>query len=93
MNVARCSFPLLPSSSSPALPKLTKQTLSFSRRPGLGVREHEALLMEFFCTFGLLFGAFAIAFDPRGWGKLGPVAIAIIVAINVRSFLHFSAKL
>jgi glycerol uptake facilitator-like aquaporin len=92
MNVAPL-FPSYPHSLPLLYPNLQKPTLSFSRRPGLGVREHEALLMEFFCTFGLLFGAFAIAFDPRGWGKLGPVAIAIIVAINVRSFLHFSAKL
>jgi len=41
-----------------------------------------AISAEFFATFGLLFGTFATAFDPRGWGSLGPFAIATIVALN-----------
>jgi hypothetical protein len=36
-------------------------------------------------TFGLVFGSFGTAFDPRGWGKLGPVAIAIIVGVNIHA--------
>jgi aquaporin TIP len=39
--------------------------------------------MEFFITFGLMFGIFATAFDPRGWGKLGPLAISLIIGLNI----------
>ena len=63
----------------------------------VGVTIGEGIAMEFFITFGLLFGTFATAFDPRGWGKLGPFAIAIIVGLNIHAgsfvsgnFLFFS---
>jgi len=39
-----------------------------------------------------LFGSFAIAFDPRGWGKLGPIAVAIIVALNIHAGVTVSGK-
>lgn len=36
-----------------------------------------------YATMGLVFGAFATAFDPRGWGWFGPFAIALIVMLNI----------
>lgn len=54
-----------------------KQTLNVV---GLVSNDH-----QFYTTFGLVFGSFGTAFDPRGWGKLGPLAIAIIVGINIHA--------
>jgi len=50
--------------------------------PGPGISDANAVVIEIILTFGLLFGVFSIAFDPRGWGKLGPVGIALIVFLN-----------
>ena len=48
-----------------------------------GVTIGEGIAMEFIITFAYLFLMFATAFDPRGWGKLGPFAIAIVLGMNV----------
>jgi glycerol uptake facilitator-like aquaporin len=47
-----------------------------------GTEPWNAMFMEFFLTMGLVFGAFSIAFDPRGWGKLGPIGLATIVGLH-----------
>jgi len=48
-----------------------------------GANSGQVFCAELFVTFGLVFGTYANAFDPRGWGKLGPLAIALIVFINI----------
>ncbi len=53
--------------------------------PPAGVKQAEAFVMELYCTAGLVFGAYATAFDPRGWGKFGPVAISLIVFLNAHT--------
>jgi hypothetical protein len=32
-----------------------------------------------------VFASFGTAFDPRGWGRLGPVAIALIFGLNIHA--------
>ena len=49
----------------------------------VGVTIGEGIAMEFIITFALLFIIFATAFDPRGWGKLSPFAIAFILGLNI----------
>ncbi len=41
--------------------------------------------LQMMMTFGQVFASFGTAFDPRGWGRLGPVAIALIFGLNIHA--------
>lgn len=59
--------------------------------PPDGVTESETFIMEMMMSSGLAIGAFATAFDPRGWGRLGPLAISIIIFLNIHIGAPFGA--
>ncbi|KAK9831579.1 hypothetical protein WJX74_001033 [Apatococcus lobatus] len=41
---------------------------------------------DILASFFLMFGVFALVVDKRGWGKLGPLAVAMIIATNMWIF-------
>ena len=48
---------------------------------GAGVSVGQGLLMEIVVTFALVFVVFATAIDPKGMGKLAPLAIGLTVLV------------
>ena len=49
---------------------------------GAGVSVGQGLLMEIIVTFALVFVVFAVAMDPKGMGRLAPLAIGLTVLVD-----------
>lgn len=67
-----------------ALPSERQGDLTVSHLPP-NTSAGQVCLMEMMMTFGQVFASFGTAFDPRGWGRLGPVAIALIFGLNIHA--------